>query len=71
MASKTKTADKAAAPVATAESLYTTEELAACAKQVFHASPDIVRAALRLAGVTKTTQKEAARIVEAFRKKEV
>lgn len=70
MASKTKTAEKTAAPE-TAESLYTADELVACAKQVFHASPDIVRAALRLAGVTKTTQKEAAKIVEAFRKKEV
>ena len=69
MASKT-TAAKTAAPD-TAESLYTVDELVACAEQVFKASPDIVRAALRLAGVTNTTQKEAAKIVESFRKKEV
>lgn len=68
---ESKTSAAKTAPETTAESLYTAEELAACAKQVFHASPDIVRAALRLAGVTKTTQKEAAKIVEAFRKKEV
>lgn len=69
MANKTS-AVKTAAP-GTVDSAYTVDELAACAKQVFNASPDIVRAALRLAGVKKTTQKEAAKIVEAFRKKEV
>lgn len=70
MATKTS-AVKTAAPEPTAESVYTVDELAACSMTVFKASPDIVRAALRLAGVNKTTQKEAARIVEAFRKKEV
>lgn len=56
---------------AVGESLYTAEELAAAAGTVFHTTPDLVTAALRVAGVTKTTQKEAARIVEAFRKREV
>ena len=67
MASKStaaKTADSA-------ESLYTVQELAACSAQVFGTSPDIVTAALKVAGVKKTTQREASRIVEAFRKKEV
>lgn len=71
MAGKAKAVSKETAPAAMAESLYTADELVSCAQQVFHAHPDIVRAALRVAGVTKTTQKEAARIVEAFRKKEV
>lgn len=70
MASKTSAAKTAATETA-AESVYTVDELAACSKQVFKAGPDIVRAALRMAGVTKTTQKEATKIVEAFRKKEV
>lgn len=64
---KAKSSDKAA----TAESLYTVGELAAAAEQVFHTNPDMVTAALRVAGVTKTTQREAAKLVEAFRKREV
>lgn len=68
MAQKTNSTETATAAV---ESLYTVEELAAVAKNVFKASPDIVTAALRLEGVKKTTLKEAQRIVEAFRKKEV
>ena len=68
MAQKTNSTETATAAM---ESLYTVEELAAVAKDVFKASPDIVTAALRLEGVKKTTLKEAQRIVEAFRKKEV
>lgn len=68
MASKTSSVK--AAPAA-GESLYTVDELTAVAKSVFGTSPDIVKAALRLEGVQKTTQREAARIVEAFRKMEV
>ena len=68
MAQKTNSTETATAAV---ESLYTVEELAAVAKDVFKASPDIVTADLRLEGVKKTTLKEAQRIVEAFRKKEV
>ena len=66
---KAKNSDKAA--TAEAESLYTVGELAAAAEQVFHTNPDMVTAALRVAGVTKTTQREAAKLVEAFRKREV
>ena len=54
MAQKTKSTETATAAV---ESLYTVEELAAVAKDVFKASPDIVTAALRLKGVKKTTLK--------------
>lgn len=69
MTSKMSSTETAA--TAAVESLYTVDELAAAAKEVFHASPDVVKAALRLNGVQKTTRKEAARIVEAFRKMEV
>lgn len=67
---ETKTNSVKAEPAAE-ESLYTVEELAAEAKTVFGTNPDIVKAALRLAGVQKTTKREAVRIVEAFRKMEV
>lgn len=67
---KAKSSEQAA-EAAVEESLYTMEELAAAAKAVFHTNSDIVTAALRMAGVKKATQKEAAKIVEAFRKKEV
>lgn len=50
---------------------YTVEEFAASAGSVFGASPDIVTAALRVAGVKKTTKSAAAEIIEKFRKKEV
>ena len=66
---KTKSTNKDAHDAA--ESLYTVEELAAEADAVFHASPDLVTAALRMAGVCKTTPREAAKLVDAFRKKEV
>lgn len=68
MTSKTSSTEAASAKV---ESVYTAHELAAAAKEVFHASPDIVTAALRIAGVKKATVQEATRIVEDFRKKEV
>ena len=53
------------------ESEYTVAEFAAVADAVFHATPDIVTAALKVAGVTKTTKSAAIDIVEKFRKKEV
>ena len=53
------------------EQEYTAAEFAAVAKNVFHASPDIVTAALRVAGVTKCTKKTAVEIVENFRRQEV
>ena len=44
---------------------YTVEELTAGAKTVFPGvSPDCVTAALRLAGVTKTTKEKAKEIVD-------
>lgn len=46
---------------------YTVAELAAGAKTVFPGiSPDCVTAALRMAGVTKTTKEKAKEIVEKF-----
>lgn len=46
---------------------YTVEELTAGAKTVFPGiSPDCVTAALRLAGVTKTTKEKAKEIVDEF-----
>ena len=46
---------------------YTIEELTAGAKTVFPGiSPDCVTAALRLAGVTKTTKERAKEIVDKF-----
>ena len=46
---------------------YTIEELAAGAKTVFPGiSPDCVTAALRLAGITKTTKEKAKEIVDKF-----
>lgn len=56
---------------AVSESVYTAAELIAAAKTVFHTSPDIVTAALRVAGAQKATLAEATRIVEDFKKKEV
>lgn len=64
MATKTKDTE-------TVEQEYTVEEFAAVAKTVFNASPDIVTAALRFSGITKTTRSAAIRIVEEFRKQEV
>lgn len=46
---------------------YTIEELTAGAKTVFPGiSPDCVTAALRLAGITKTTKEKAKEIVDKF-----
>ena len=53
------------------EAEYTVAEFAAVAATVFNASPDIVTAALRVAGIEKTTKSAALEIVEKFRKKEV
>ena len=50
---------------------YTVEEFAENAVTLFGASSDIVTAALRMAGVKKTTKSAASKIIEEFRKKEV
>lgn len=72
MAAKREPAEKVEA-VAIPESEYTVEEIAANAKTVFSEaiSPDIVTAALRVAGVKKTTKSAAIEIINKFRKKEV
>lgn len=61
---------EAAGIIPGAESEYTVAELAA-ASHIFGTRPDVVTAALSMAGITKTTQRNAAAIVEAFRKREV
>lgn len=55
----------------TSDQEYTIAEFVAVANSVFHASPDIVTAALKTAGVFKTTKSAAIDIVEKFRKREV
>lgn len=50
---------------------YTAAELAQAAKKVFHTSPDIVTAALRMAGVKSATVAEAEGIIKKFANKEV
>lgn len=66
MATKeTKQAAKAAAPK------YAAAELARAAKKVFGVSPDIVTAALHLAGVKDATVEEAAKIIKEYANKEV
>jgi len=55
------------------EAEYTVEEFTSCTKAVFGeaVSPDIVTAAFKVAGVTKTTKSNAIDIINKFRKKEV
>jgi hypothetical protein len=59
--------------IAVAEPEYTVEEFAAGAGTIFDeaVSPDIVTAALRVAGVKKTTKSEAKKIIDKFKTKEV
>lgn len=54
-----------------AVSTYTVDEFAAAPKSLDVTSPDIIRAAFRLAGKDKATVEEAKKIVADFRKKEV
>lgn len=54
-----------------ADCVYTIGELTENARKVFGTSPDIVKAALRMEGITKITLGEAKKIVEKFRKREV
>lgn len=71
MATK-KTSTTAEANATASEPVYTAQEYAANAAAIFGAgvSPDIVTAALRVAGVKQTTKSEAISIVKNFRKKE-
>lgn len=50
---------------------YTAAELAKASKKVFGVSPDIVTAALHLAGVNTATVAEAEEIVKKYANKEV
>ena len=74
----TAQAEKAATTVATPaqtqdEVMYSVNEFASAAEAVFGkgTSPDTVRAALRVAGLTQATKTQAKKLVTAFAKKEV
>lgn len=56
---------------ASREPVYTAEEFAAGAKQVFGTGPDCVSAALKAAHIKSCTISEARKIVKAFTEKEV
>lgn len=72
MAKKFATAEE---PAVTAkdEATYTVDEFVAAGDAVFEAgtSPDIIRAAFRVAGITSATVAEAKKLVKAFAEKEV
>lgn len=57
--------------VKTNEPLYIADELAAVARTQFHAAPEVVKTALKMAGKAKATKPETARIVKAFLEREV
>lgn len=65
MSEKSKETKAAVEP----ESVYSADELTQAA-ELFGTTPDIVRTALRVAGVTESTVSAAKRIVEKFRKRE-
>ena len=52
-------------------SVYSISELVKASNSVFCTSPDIVRAALQLAGKVGYTKEDAQRIVNVFKNKEV
>ena len=52
------------------KSVFTAEEFANMSKK-FNTTPDIVRAALRIAGVKETSFYEAEKIIKNFKSKEV
>lgn len=62
---ETEAVEAAAVPV------YTAEELAKAADQVFGVSPDIVTAALAVAGIKTAAIPEAEKIIREFANKEV
>lgn len=72
-AEQTESADKVVAKAAPtpAESVYTAEELAENAGNLFGVRTECVAAALKVAGIKECTVSEAKGIVEAFMKKEV
>lgn len=52
------------------KSVFTADEFANMSKQ-FNTTPDIVKAALKIAGVTETSFYEAEKIITKFKNKEV
>lgn len=52
-------------------STYTVDEFAAAPKVLEVSSPDIIRAAFKVAGKTEATVEEAKKIVSSFKKKGV
>lgn len=62
-----------AEPMTIPEPEYTAEELAAASEKVFgkKVMPECVLAAFRVAGITKATKTQAAKIVKDFMTKEV
>lgn len=50
---------------------YTVEEFASAPETVGVASPDIIKAALRVAGKTEATVEEAKKLVKDFKEREV
>lgn len=65
-----KATEKVAKTVATAPN-YTVDEFAVAPQSVGTNSPDIVRAAFKVAGVTEATTEKAKEIVNKFKNKEV
>lgn len=70
---QTESADKVVAKAAPkpAESVYTAEELAENAGNLFSVRTECVAAALKVAGIKECTVSKANEIVESFMKKEV
>ena len=66
----TQTTAKEAKSAPVSESVYSVDELTRAAETLC-ATPDIVKTALRMKGVTETTVSEAKRIVAKFKKREV
>lgn len=66
------TAETAAAQTAAdAGAVYSARELTEAAGTVFNTSPDIVSAALRVAGVKQATVADAEKIIKEFAGKEI
>lgn len=65
------TPEKKAKTAAGPESVYSVDELAKAAVSLFGATPDLVRTALRMAGLTEATVSAAKSRVEKFKKREV
>ncbi|MCI8418850.1 MAG: hypothetical protein HFI33_15365 [Lachnospiraceae bacterium] len=69
--SKVETVQEDKKAVKQAEPVYTAEELANAAKELFGTRRECVLAALRESGIQSCTRSVAKKLVEAYRKKEV